>query len=64
MKKNRKLNKQYRLLVNLFNACFNEPTPTKIGRVLFARRVLKAPLRAKAAPADCEPQYQIFSIYP
>ena len=41
-----------------------EPTLDKIGRVLFTRRVLKAPLRAQAAPADSQPQYPNFPILP
>ena len=51
------------LLVNLFNACFKEPTLDKIGRVLFARRVIEAPLRAQSAPAEKAPQYQNFEIF-
>ena len=47
-----KVNENYRLLLNLFNACFKEPTPAKIGRVLFTRQALKAPLRAQATPAE------------
>ena len=59
-----KVNKNYRLLFNLFNACFKEPTLAKIGRVLFTRRAVKAPLRAQAAPAESQPQYQIFRNFP
>ena len=51
-------------LFNLFNAGFKEPTPAKIGRVLFTPRALKAPLSAQAAPAEQEPQYQNFAILP
>ena len=58
-----KLKKYYRLLVNLFNACFNEPTPGKIGQVLFTRRVIKAPLITQAAPAESQPKYQNFQIF-
>ena len=59
-----KVNENYRLLLNLFNACFKEPSPAKIGRVSFTRRALKAPLRAQAAPADSQPHYQNFPIFP
>ena len=52
----------YRLLFNLFNACFKEPTPAKIGQELFTPGALKAPLRAQAAPAEKEPQYPNFQI--
>ena len=47
-----KVNENYRLLFNLFNACFKEPTPAKIGQELFTPGALKAPLRAQAAPAE------------
>ena len=60
----RRVNKCFRQLSNLFTACLKEPTPAKIGQVLFTRRVLKAPLRAQAAPADSQPQYQNFPIFP
>ena len=58
------VNENYRLLFNLFNACFKEPTPAKIGRVLLTQRALKLPLSAQAAPADQEPQYPKFEISP
>ena len=48
----------------MFKACFKEPTPANLGRVLFTRRAVKAPLRAQAAPAESQPQYQTFHNLP
>ena len=59
-----KIDNSFHFFTNLVNACFKEPTPDKIGRVLFAWRALKVPLRAQPQSADWEPQYLNFIICP